>query len=99
MGRSYTAMELYKSHQPLGSRLAFLVCIFPHLVSCFQIISEISTFVIFIQNETLKFRLLFINFVSFSDYIVAIKEVNLKKTKLIPDLNHTTLHQQTYFFP
>lgn len=76
MGRSYTAMELYKSYQPPRSRLAFLVHVFPHLVSCFQIIPDISTSVIFIQNETLKFRLLFINFVSFSDYIVAIKEVN-----------------------
>lgn len=61
---------------PSRSRLAFLDRVFPHLVSCFQIIPEISTSVIFIQNETLKFRLLFINFASFSDYIVAIKEVN-----------------------
>lgn len=67
---------IQKLSAPPRSRLALLVHVFPHLVSCFQIIPDISTSVIFIQNETLKFRLLFINFVSFSDYIVAIKEVN-----------------------
>lgn len=48
MEMSYRAIDLLKSYQLPGSKLAFLSHIFPYLVSHFQkIILEISTFVDF----------------------------------------------------
>lgn len=46
--RSHTAMDLFKSYQPPKSRPAFLIHLFPHVVSRFQkSMPEISTFVDF----------------------------------------------------